>query len=281
MVGTGLNATAGAFGTGALLVGTGSSVVIGSGLTNAINLNGGSLNAAGLSGYQGTLTIGGGSTVNLGKASTFTSVNAANTAIVVANGGVLAGEGTISSLTVGAGGVLAPGNSPGLITVSGTTALNAGGSMNFQILSTEGIFGLAEPGVGYDSVTTDVLDLTNLNSLNRFTLSLMSLSAENTQGSISNFDPLVDYTFDIFTYGTLSLSAGQSVSRLFTIDTTNFVDDVGQRVVAGHFFVQDTGTSIQLFYNSAVPEPSTYGIALGGLALALAAVRRRLKQAKA
>jgi autotransporter-associated beta strand protein len=281
MVGTGLNATAGAFGTGALLVGTGSSVVIGSGLTNAINLNGGSLNAAGLSGYQGTLTIGGGSTVNLGKASTFTSVNAANTAIVVANGGVLAGEGTISSLTVGAGGVLAPGNSPGLITVSGTTALNAGGSMNFQILSTEGIFGLAEPGVDYDSVTTDVLDLTNLNSLNRFTLSLMSLSAENTQGSISNFDPLVDYTFDIFTYGTLSLSAGQSVSRLFTIDTTNFVDDVGQRVVAGHFFVQDTGTSIQLFYNSAVPEPSTYGIALGGLALALAAVRRRLKQAKA
>ena len=280
MVGTGLNATAGAFGTGALLVGTGSSVVIGNGLTNAINLNGGSLNAAGLSGYQGTLTIGAGSTVNLGKASTFTSVNAANTAIVVANGGVLAGEGTVSSLTVGAGGTLAPGNSPGLITVSGTTALNAGGSMSLQILSTEGLLGLAEPGVDYDSITTDVLDLTNLNSLNRFTISLMSLSAANTQGSISNFSPLFDYTFDIFTYGTLSLSAGQSVSRLFTIDTTNFVDDVGQRVVAGHFFVQDTGTSIQLFYNSAVPEPSTYGIALGGLALALAAVRRRLKQAK-
>jgi autotransporter-associated beta strand protein len=280
MVGTGLNATAGAFGTGALSVGTGSSVVIGSGLTNAINLNGGSLNVAGLSGYQGTLTIGAGSTVNLGNSSTGTSVNAANAAIVVANGGVLAGEGTVSSLTVGAGGTLAPGNSPGLITVSGTTALNAGGSMSLQILSTEGLFGLAEPGVDYDSITTGVLDLTNLNSLNRFTISLMSLSAANTQGSISNFDPLVDYTFDIFTYGTLSLSAGQSVSRLFTIDTTNFVDDVGLRVVAGHFFVQDTGTSIQLFYNSAVPEPSTYGIALGGLALALAAVRRRLKQAK-
>jgi hypothetical protein len=54
---------------------------------------------------------------------------------------------------------------------------------------------------------------------------------------------------------------------------TRFQDQNGAFVTSG-FSLNDTGTSLQLNY-APIPEPSTYGLILGGLALAGAAIRRR------
>jgi hypothetical protein len=46
------------------------------------------------------------------------------------------------------------------------------------------------------------------------------------------------------------------------------------------FHLSLSGSTIYLNYTAAIPEPSTYGLALGGLALAFAAYRRRNKSSK-
>ncbi len=83
--------------------------------------------------------------------------------------------------------------------------------------------------------------------------------------------PLV---FDVFTYGGITAYAG-SIEDYFTVDTTQLTFN-GGALSSANFSLVDTGTSIQLHY-SPIPEPSTYGLILGGLALAGAAIRRRKK----
>ena len=56
-----------------------------------------------------------------------------NTAVTVANGGLLGGSGTIlGGVTVQSGGILAPGNSPGILSV-GSLTLNSGSTTRMEI----------------------------------------------------------------------------------------------------------------------------------------------------
>jgi MYXO-CTERM domain-containing protein len=64
---------------------------------------------------------------------------------------------------------------------------------------------------------------------------------------------------------------------LFTIDKSNLRDGAGV-LVDGDFSLSDSGHSIDLVYTAPIPEPSTYGLALGLLTLAAVAVRRRRSQ---
>jgi hypothetical protein len=188
-------------------------------------------------------------------------------------------------VVVQAGGVLAPGNSPGLINAT-DLALNPGGIGQFQVYSITGTGdlgggGVLAAGIDYDSTNvTGVLDLSALTASSQFNMFLISLSGPNTQGSIESWDSsTMAYTFDLFTYATLYLGdneamRGGDLTSLFNINTAGFVDEWGAVIKPEHFTFTDTGSSIQLTY-SVVPEPSTYGLMLGGLALAVAAVRRR------
>jgi hypothetical protein len=85
----------------------------------------------------------------------------------------------------------------------------------------------------------------------------------------------------LFTYATLTLpdSYTGNITDLFTISTSGFGDANGNAVTGSWTVFNNTGTSTLELQYSPIPEPSTYGLILGGLALAGAAIRRRKKAA--
>jgi len=84
-------------------------------------------------------------------------------------------------------------------------------------------------------------------------------------------------TFNFGVVGGVLLNSGQNISDVFEFDLTEFTYSDGSASNAGLWSIAwDGGSAITL---TAVPEPSTYGFALGALALAAAAIRRRKRQA--
>jgi hypothetical protein len=88
----------------------------------------------------------------------------------------------------------------------------------------------------------------------------------------------LSYSFTLYDFATYELGANSlgSLNSLFTINTDGFVDMNGGQVDSNMFSVVlgSSNSSLVLQYG-VVPEPSTYGLMLGGLALALSAWRRR------
>ncbi len=260
--------TASAIPSGLVVVGENQSVAIDAQFDGDVLLTGGTV-ASGLASFAGNLTVGNGGQINL-----TTQGNIASANLVVENGGRLSGIGDVGTATVTSGGVLAPGNSPGTQTF-GSLTLQAGGVLEAEVLSVapEGI-----AGVSYDTVSVaGFLDLTALSSANRFTIDLISLLDNTTLGDLTEFDPQATFALNLYTYTFLGSNV-DNVNELFTVLTNRFTAG-GVAVDALNFSVVDTGASIQLVY-APIPEPSTYGLMLGGLALAAAAWRRR-KSAKA
>jgi autotransporter-associated beta strand protein len=248
--------------TGRVVVDDNQSVAIDASFTGTVLLTGGTI-ASGLANFSGNLELGSGADMNL-----TTEGNIASAILTIEEGGRLSGVGQVGTATVADGGTLAPGNSPGTQDF-GTLTLLAGGSLEAEVLSVapDGI-----AGIDYDTVTVSgFLDLTGLSSANRFTIDLISLLDADTVGDLVGFDPQSTFTLDLYTY--TFMAANESVSNLFTVSTTQFTSG-GISVGAQNFSVSDNGSAIQLVY-APIPEPSTYGLILGGLALAGAAIRRR------
>jgi MYXO-CTERM domain-containing protein len=185
---------------------------------------------------------------------------------------------------VASGGVLAPGNSPGVIE-AGNLALLSGGGVELEFLNSNPVVGVS-PGVDHDVVRAFDLDLSALSSSQPFNLDLISLSDANTGGTIAGWDSALEQSWDIYEYFSLTLSNDYeqfrlgNLTSLFLIDSTGFFSESGQAILSNRFAIIDTGSSLRLAY-SPIPEPSTYGLALGALALAGAALRRRRKPAQA
>ncbi len=238
----------------------GNTATIASGFNRDIAFAGGEL--SGLANYTGTVSLETGATLTVNDA---TQAN-----VTLAAGSTLKGEGTIDTLIQSSGSILAPGNSPGLLTT--TTFEAAGGA----ILEVEFFDPTGFSGLGYDAVSATNLDLSDLDPSNRYVLKLISLSGlPDTEGPLNGFDASQTYAFDVFTYANIILPASYSggIADLFTIDLTRFQDQSGVFVTQG-FTLSDTGSALVLNY-APIPEPSTYGLILGGLALAGAALRRR------
>ncbi len=206
---------------------------------------GGTLNFTGTSSYTGATHVNGGSL--------FVNGRLGNTAVSVGNGAFLGGSGTIDGvLTVLAGGTLSPGNSPGTLHV-GSLQLGGSSTTLMEITGTEA--GLYDQIVATNNIA--------YGGLLQLTMS----------GSYAN-----DTVFHLFQFGSesgdyfsLTMAGGSSPYAGLTfgaLGTGGYGDDAwvsdwttpsgpnSQRLV----FYQNTGVL------AVVPEPSTYAMALAGLA---------------
>ena len=193
----------------------------------------------------------------------------------LASGSVLKGSGSVGTITQASGSTLAPGNSPGTLTAD-SLVLAGGAEMEVEFFDPAGA-----AGTGYDTAVVGTLNLSGLSSANRYTLRLVSLSAlPSTQGALAGFDPTQSFAFEIFDYTNITMPSGytvENIAQLFTLDLSGFDDQSGAPVTSGFALVNNLSTgALELTY-SPIPEPSTYGLVLGALALAGAAARRRRK----
>ena len=262
--------------SGNVVVGNDASVDV-SAFTGALALTGTGAIAAGLETFSGTLILADGGSVNL-TAGDGNPGGSAAASVLVDQGGVLAGTGSVGSLVVADGGLLAPGNSPGIIT-AGDTVLLPGGGLELEVLTTGSGIYLPTAGVDYDSVAVGgFLDLSALSSANRFIVSLISLSDATTEGDVGDFDPAAFLTLDVFAVTGAITPGGGSLNEIFLLDLSRFTYGGGITPSSANFSFVDNGAGVIQLQYSPIPEPSTYGLMLGGLALAGAAMRRRRRK---
>ena len=254
----------GAFGAGRILVGSTNTANFATGFANRVSYSGGTIQNG--ANYAGTLTVNSGATLAA-------STNLAGS-IVLDTGAKLSGVGSVGSVTAKTGSEITTGAAtPGLLTTAGLR-LESGATLLVNMKDAT-----AARGVGFDSVTVNgLLDLSTLSASNRVTLQIKSLDANGLTGNLAvqNFAWNDPKNFTLFSYASLNLGSGVSISDVFSIDYSGFKDEHGN-VARADWFTISNDTQNGAIVLTAIPEPSTYGLAIGALALAAAALRRRRK----
>ena len=213
----------------------------------------GTFTLSGSSSYTGATAVDGGKLLVNGQLG--------NTAVAVNASGLLGGSGTIlGNVTVASSGTLAPGNSPGVLTV-GSLSLLAGSHTLMEITGTaaglyDQVFGTGSGGLTYGGT----LDLVMSGSYaDQTTFQLFSSFSSPSIGD----------------FAAVGLNAtGEYAGLTFTGDGgvwTSTETANGQRLI----FSTGTGDLV------VVPEPSTYAMAVAGIACWGWQMfrRRRLRQA--
>jgi autotransporter-associated beta strand protein len=250
---------------GGALAGTGTIVKNGTGeliVANTNNNFGGTVTiAGGILSAVGTNALGN-STINVESGATFAANATLDNNVIVKDGGLLKGSGSMGAVTLNSGGTLAPGNSPGLQTHSSLT-INGGASILWQVCD----FNSLVRGVDYDSIAvTGKLDLSNASSTNKITVNVMSLAniADSTPGNALNFDYVLPYQFVFATYDTLELGTNTNFGSLFRIDVSAFLDAGGKPMLSDYWRMSYRDHAIYLSYASVlgpgnIPDQMTVG----------------------
>ncbi|MGB2351745.1 MAG: beta strand repeat-containing protein, partial [Akkermansiaceae bacterium] len=184
--------------------------------------------------------------------------------ITASGTGIVAGSGTIASMTIGLGGVHSPGNSPGTQTVADLTWTN-GGTYLWEINADTANSGSKGNDPGWDWIdVTNSFDISGIDT--SFNIDITSLTGSNDPGLAAGFD----------TAGKVYGDAFESFTILTFSSLTGGFDANEFNLLTGNFDNQKVGWSLELIGNDLVlnavfvPEPSSTALlGLGGLALAL------------
>jgi hypothetical protein len=184
--------------------------------------------------------------------------------------GTLSGSGLVNG-DVNVTGVHAPGNSPGIQTFDGNLSYGNGAVVNWELIANT----QSNSPVVYDQIV-----LSNTANLSFSGSNVLSLSFAGAGSLVDWTDSFWDVNrawtvFDLasgVTTGFGNLSLGGSL-----LDANGLALDGATR---GAFGLVQSGQDVVLqFTTAAVPEPSTYAMALAGLACGGYSIWRRRKQA--
>jgi fibronectin-binding autotransporter adhesin len=199
--------------------------------------------------YTGATTISGGVLAINGSTTSNTTV---------ASGGTLGGSGIVGgTVTVQSGGTLAPGNSPGLLTVSGNLTLSAGSTTTMQLQSTT-------RGSGYDAI--DLANGATITYGGTLQLDFTGFAGGWNVFDLFNFNTTPNSGLHFSAVNVTTAIGGGSVSlsrtgQMWTA-TLNTVD---------YSFNEVTGNL------ATIPEPQTYASAIAFL-LAGLVIRRQIQR---
>ena len=260
-------------GTGDLVLGAGSTIVnTGNGkVTIDSTISGSKMltvssSSAGRLILTGMNTYTGGTNVESGTLQVDGRVAGQTTALL---GGNLTGSGVFGDVLVADKGSLNAGTPQSVGTMTMDTLTLHGGATVYWDLANA----VAAAGSGYD----------RLNVLGRIDLGGLSLGSKLKLALVGNplvFDATKSARFAVFVYGSLSVGFNAGFSDMVTFDTSGLKDGSGASVAADRFTLIDNAATktLDLVYTAPIPEPSTYGLGLGALGLAIAMVRRRRAQ---
>ncbi|NBY37061.1 MAG: hypothetical protein EBQ59_06385, partial [Verrucomicrobia bacterium] len=222
-------------------------------------------------------SLGSGKTIVNNSGTLAANGNNSNTDVDVNDGGILTGTGSLHTVNVLTGGTLAPGASPGTL-IADRLVLGANSNFQWQVHNASGV-----AGTGWDKImVTNNLDLSGVSSTGtRVSVNVMSLHAfsDTIAGNAINWSKDDIHTFLFGHVGGITYNSGYStqIADYFSFDTSAFTttDNTG---IGSSLWSMSYDSSSGNLTLTAVPEPSTYGLAIGALALAIAAIRRRRQQ---
>ena len=222
---------------------------------------------------SGALTQSGAGTLTISGANTYTGATTVSAgillinnttgsgtgtaAVTVASGASLGGSGTISgATTIQSGGFLAPGNSPGILTFSGDLTLASGSFTNMEITG-------STRGTDYDGIDVGGA-LTYGGGLTLTSNTLIGV------GTYNLFDFTGDNASESGDFSSITLSGTAYASNEFIQN-----GDVWDAIVDNQTYTYSQVTGNLVVATTAVPEPETFALLGGLLALGTVMLRRR------
>ena len=241
----------------------------------SVGSNGQSTTYSGVLTGSGSLTKVGGGRLALTGANTFSGTTNVNAGELAVNGSIAGSLSVASIATLSGTGIVggnatisgthSPGNSPGAQTFNGNLTYEAGAIVNWELIANT----TGAPGTNYDQILLPTGNLTFSGS------TTLALSFNSVGSSVDWTNAFWNVNRSWMVY---DLSGGTTIGGLSNLSLGgSLLDSLNQPLSPtgrGYFTTSLDGQDVVLNF-TAVPEPSTYAMALAGLACGSWMMRRR------